>query len=294
MVSSLEYYKVFYYAVKMGSVTGAAKELCITQPAASQAIKQLEKSLGGNLFVRTSKGLRLTKEGNVLYSYIEKGYEMIMLGEERFKNLKDLDNGEIIIGASDMTLEFYLLPYLEKYHEKYPNIKIKVTNATTPETLDNLEEGKIDFGIITTPYNLDKNIDSIDVMKIKTIFIGGMEYIEYKDKVLGLDMINNMPLICLENNTSTRTASDIFFKKHDISVSPEFELATSDMIVQFVKRNLGIGMVVSGFAEKYINEGSIFKLDFEEEMDDRNISIVRYEGNHITNAAQKLLDMLIS
>jgi DNA-binding transcriptional LysR family regulator len=294
MQVNLEYYRVFYHAAKFKSITLAAKELCISQPAASQAIKHLENALGGSLFFRTSKGLKLTKEGIVLFSYVEKGYDTIKLGEERFKNLLNLDLGEIIIGASDMTLQFYLLPYLEKYHEKYPGIKIKVTNATTPETLLNLEEGKIDFGIITTPFNMNKNINSIDVMKIKTIFIGGMEYKNYKGKKLKLQTIKDMPLICLEKNTSTRMASDLFLKKHNITIFPEFELATSDMIVQFVKRNLGIGMVASGFAQKYIEEGSVFELHFEEEMEERNISIVSHQNNHISSAGEELLSMLIS
>ncbi len=294
MTTSLEYYKVFYYAVKSGSISGAAKELCISQPAASQAVKQLENALGGSLFVRTSKGLKLTKEGEVLYSYIEKGYESILLGEEKFKNLLDLDAGEIIIGASDMTLQFYLLPYLEKYHEEYPNIKIRVTNAPTPETLRNLNDGKIDFGIVTTPFSREKDLERIDVKKVRTIFVGGSEYQEYKGKVIALSELNNMPLICLEKNTSTRKAADSFFEENKLKQEPDFELATSDMIVQFAIRNLGIGMVAEDFAKEHIKNGSLFELELEKKMEERTISIVISEKNHISNAGRKLLDMLIT
>ncbi len=289
---NLEYYKVFYEVAGAGSVSGAAKVLCITQPAVSQAIKNLERELGGSLFIRTSKGLKLTKEGDVLYSYIKKGYEIIKLGEEKYKNMLNLDTGEIVIGASDMSLQFYLLPYLEKYHELYPNIKISVTNAPTPETLKNLEEGKIDFGIVSTPFKAGKDIRYMNVRKIKTIFIGGSEYEKYKGKELSIEDIQDMPLICLEKNTSTRRAIDKFFEEHNIKPEPEFELATSDIIVQFVIRNLGIGIVMEDFAKPYIESGTIFKLDFKEKMEERDMTVVVSKRNQLSTSCDRLLDMM--
>ena len=112
---STEYYKVFYYVGRLGSITAAAEALCISQPAASQAIKQLEKALNTKLFLRTQKGVRLTTEGKLLYPYVERGMENLMDGEEMLKRLVDMDMGEVRIGASDMTLQFYLLPYLETF-----------------------------------------------------------------------------------------------------------------------------------------------------------------------------------
>jgi DNA-binding transcriptional LysR family regulator len=109
MTVNLEYYRIFYYTAKHKSITLAANELFISQPAVSQAIKQLENSIGGKLFFRTPKGVKLTSEGEILYRYISKGYEQIILGENKFKELLALETGEIRIGASDMTLQFYLL-----------------------------------------------------------------------------------------------------------------------------------------------------------------------------------------
>ena len=146
---SLEVYRVFYTVAKCRSITLAANELAISQPAVSQSVKQLEESLETKLFTRTSKGVRLTAEGELLYSYVSKGYEQIVLGEQKLMEMKNLELGEIRIGASDMTLQFFLLPYLEQFHERFPNIKVKVTNAPTPETLSNLEEGRIDFGVVS-------------------------------------------------------------------------------------------------------------------------------------------------
>ena len=137
---SLEYYRIFYYIGKCGSITAAAQELSLSQPAVSQGLKQLEEAAGTTLFIRTPKGVCFTSEGEALYSYVAHGYEAIRQGEKQLKQLLNLETGEIHIGASDMTLKYYLLPYLEWFHSAYPDIKITVSNAPTPETLEYLRE----------------------------------------------------------------------------------------------------------------------------------------------------------
>ena len=173
---NLEYYRVFYQAAVAGSITLAAEQLCISQPAVSQAVRHLEGELGTKLFLRTPKGVRLTREGEMLYVYVKRGIESIRDGEEMLKQLKCLDTGVIRIGASDMTLQFYLLPYLEQFHEQYPKIKVMVSNGPTPETIDALENGGIDFGIVSTPFDERNGLCSTPVKEIENIFIAGNRF----------------------------------------------------------------------------------------------------------------------
>ena len=229
MISNMEYYKVFYYVGKLSSITEAAKELNISQPAVSQSIHQLEKSLDCTLFQRTARGMKLTSEGNLLYRYVKRGYEQIDLGQQRLGQLLHLDAGEVRIGASDMTLRFFLLPYLEKFHELYPGIKVSVTNGPTPETLQYLSDDRIDFGVVSTP---------------------------------------------LEGRTSTRDYIEAFLAKENVEIHPEFELATSDMIVQFALRNLGVGCVVKDFAKEYLDSGILFELRFNKMIPKRQMCVV--------------------
>ncbi len=292
MVNNLEYYKVFYYVARYGSLTQAATHLSVSQPAVSQSLKQLEEALSVKLFVRASKGIDLTPEGKVLFSYVKRGYEQIEEGERQLAGMLDLEYGELRIGASDMTLRFYLLPFLEKYHEKYPNIKVNVTNAPTPETLRLLKERKIDFGVITTPFAI---LDEISVMPVKEIadcFVAGKKFAQYQDKMLTFKQIENMPIISLEKNTSTRKYMDEFLAERKVKMQPEFELATSDMIVQFALRNLGIGCVMKEFAKDYLEEGEVFELQFEEEIPKRQICVVKENKVPISKAAQRIISML--
>ena len=290
---NMEYYKIFYYVAGCQSITRAAAELCISQPAVSQAIKQLERSLGTELFIRSAKGVRLTNEGQVLFTYVKNGYEQITLGEEKLQEMLDMKTGEIRIGASDMTLQFYLLPYLRKYHRLYPDIKVTVTNAPTPQTLEHLQAGRIDFGIVSSPFEQEKHLRIMPAKEIQDVFVAGSRFWNYKSQMLRYEELMKLPIICLERNTSTRRYVDAFLAENQVKLSPEFELATSDMIVQFAVQNLGIGCVVQDFAKRYLDAEELFVLQFDKQIPKRQICVVSDERLPLSLAAGKLMELLM-
>ncbi len=292
MVNNLEYYKVFYYVAKCGSLTQAASELAVSQPAVSQAMKQLEEALNTKLFTRIAKGVLLTKEGETLFSYVKEAIGQLEAGERKLTEMLDLEYGELRIGASDMTLRFYLLPLLERYHREYPHIKVSVTNAPTPETLQLLKEKKIDFGVVSLPIKQSSEFDCYVVKEIEDCFVAGERFAEYKDKVLDLAELEHLPIISLEKGTSTRNYMDKFLRENNVELFPEFELATSDMIVQFAARNLGVGSVMREFADEYLNAGRLFRLRFKKEIPKREICVVTENYASMSKAAQRMLTMI--
>ncbi|MCM1190822.1 MAG: LysR family transcriptional regulator [Butyrivibrio sp.] len=292
MISNLEYYKVFYYTAKCGSVTGAAALLSISQPAVSQSVRQLEKNLGVPLFSRASRGVKLTDEGALLYSYVLKGYEQIEMGVEKVRQMRNLELGEVRIGASDMTLKFYLLPFLEKFHERYPDIKVYVTNGPTPETLKALRDGRIDFGAVSTPFEAWDDLMSVPVREIEDVFVAGRRFLPYKNRMLDFKELEKLPMIFLENNTSSRSYMDDFLRENGVVLQPEFELATSDMIVQFALRNLGVGCVVREFAREALESGLLFELRFNKLIPKRSFCVVRSRKAVLPGAAGKLLEIM--
>jgi len=293
MLNNLEYYKNFYYVGTCKSFTSAAEQLCISQPAISQSIRQLENKLNCKLFVRNSKGVSLTNEGEVLYQCVKEGMEAFEKGEALLQKYKDFDSGEIRIGASDMTLQFFLLPYLEQFHEEYPNIKIKVTNAPTPETLENLATGKIDFGVVSSPFPIKDPFVVEEVMEIQDTFVVGSQMKELAEKEASLELLEQVPVICLEPNSSTRQYLDSFLLEHGVTLVPEFELATSDMIVQFALRNLGIGCVMKEFARSEIEKGELFEINFKQSIPPRHFSVVYNNGGMISLVSKKMLEMIL-
>lgn len=289
---NFEYYKVFYFVASTGSMTKASEILCLTQPAVSQSIRQLEKSIGTALFVRRSKGMELTTEGKVLFDYVKEGYEQIISGEAKVREMLGLTDGTIRIGASDMTLQFYLLPYLEKFHSEYPGINVSVTNAPTPSTIDHLKAGRIDFGVVSTPFSDIEGLDIYNGRKINDIFVAGSKFEELKGRKLSYKELLEYPIICLEQNTSTRHYIDSFLVDNGVKLEPEFELSTSSIVVQFAVRNLGIGCVVQDFAEEELKSGKLFKLEFDKEIPAREICVISNKKNPASKAAEALLELL--
>ena len=267
---NLEYYKIFYYVGKQKSITLAAEELAISQPAVSQAVRHLEEALGSPLFVRTSKGVRLTTEGEVLYSYIKRGYETIRLGEKKFLEMLDLEEGELCIGASDMTLQFYLLEYLERFHE----------------------EGMIDFGVISTPIQKRMDFKFRKVRDIQDVFVAGKKFEYLAERQLSYKDLETLPVMCLEGNTSTRAYVEGFLRENGVHLQPEFELATSDMLIRFAMRGFGIAGVAEDFVLEAMEKGEIFRLHFDREIPKRHFCIVTDEKVPMTAAARRFLDLL--
>ncbi len=323
LMNNLELYKTFYYVAKAGSITAAAQQLSLTQPAVSQSMKQLEAQLNVSLFQRTAKGIRLTKEGEILFPYAESCCESIRQGEQKLKELMNLDLGEIRIGASDMTLKFYLLPFLEQFHRRYPKIKVIVSNSPTPETLTALSENRIDLGVVSSPLpaqfqvntafdisdtpdqlSSHRNITSASsnlilsngfvahkVREIQDIFVAASRFWELKNKQLSYEMLEQLPVICLEKNTSTRKYMDTFLAQNHVALAPEFELSTSDMIVQFALRNLGIGCVMKDFALEALESGELFELCFTPVMPPRSFYLIHRETNALAPAARKFITL---
>lgn len=292
MSINLEYYKVFYYVAQLGSITLAAEKLCISQPAVSQAVRQLEQALDSQLFLRTSKGVRLTREGEFIYDYVKTGLDNIWHGENMLNRMKGLETGEVRIGASDMTLQFYLLPYLEKFHELHPGIKVTVSNGPTSETLRFLYEGKIDFGVVSTPFEARPEVISTPVKEIENVFVAGDKFRYLEGKKLRYEDLKELPCIFLEKNTSTRAFMDQFLAERGVELEPEFELSTSDMIVQFAMRNLGIGCVMSGFAKVELERGNLIELKFREEMPKRHFTIITDKKTPVSPAGRGLLQLM--
>ncbi len=289
---SLEYYKCFYYAARHGSISQAAETLSVTQPAVSQAIRALETAFGTRLFVRTGKGVRLTQAGEVLYDYVQRGYEEILSGERRVLQMLNMETGEIRIGASDMTLQYFLLPYLQTFHEQYPGIRLTVTNGPTPETMRYLDEGKIDFGLVTAPLSARKGVNSRTVRSVQDVFVAGERFRSLQGRSLKWTDLRELPIVCLEKYSSTRVYVDEFLQNRGVSIHPEIELATSNMIVQFARKNLGIACVVRDFAEEYLNSGELFELQFETGIPERAMELVVSERLPLSSAAERFLELL--
>ncbi|MCK4258869.1 MAG: LysR family transcriptional regulator [Halanaerobiales bacterium] len=290
MSVNLEWYKVFYHAAKMRSFSKAAEELFISQPAVSQVIKQLEEELDCQLFLRIPRGVKLTREGELLFKYVEQAYNLIRTAEKKICDINNLVSGEIKIGASDTLSKYYLLPYLEEFHQSYPEVKIQVTNRTTPETIKLLRTGNVDLGIVNLPLEDDHLIIKKGIT-IQDCFVADKKYKKLAESEILIRDLINYPILLLEQGTNTRKFIDTYAAKHGLILTPEIELGSIDVLVQFAKIGLGISYVVKNFVKEELESNHLYEIKLKEQIPERSIGIITYKDIPLSKAAEKFISL---
>jgi len=288
----LEQYKVFYTAAISGSFSDAAKQLYITQSAVSQHIRSLEDELGVLLFARGRKGAKLTAQGELLFSYAKRAIEELEDAENLFARMKTLDEGSLRIGAGDTLTRYFLLDKLSQFHHTYPGIKIEIVNRVTGETLSKLKAGKVDVAFINLPVDKNKQsgIEIREISKLHDIFIAGNKYSYLSEKTLDMSTVASLPLVMLESKSNTRKTTNDFFNSHGITLNPEFELGSHDLLFDFARKNLGIACITEEFMSASDNN-DIFKLKTDFEIPARSIGICTLKNVAPTPAVIKLIEM---
>ncbi len=288
----LEQYKVFCSVATSGSFSEAAKQLYITQSAVSQQIRSLEEEMGVLLFIRGRKGAKLTSQGELLFGYTKRAMEELKNAEELFLRMKSLDEGSLRIGAGDTLTRYFLLDTLSQFHHTYPGIKIEIINRVTSETLSKLKAGKVDVAFVNLPIekNLQNGIEIREISKLHDVFIAGNRYSYLSEKVLSLSDVASLPLVMLEPKSNTRKTTNDFFNSHGITLNPEFELGSHDLLFDFARKNLGIACITEEFMTSY-DSNDIFKLKTDFEIPSRSIGICTLENVSPTPAVIKLIEM---
>ena len=240
-----ELYKVFYYVAISLSFSDASKQLFISQSAVSQSVKVLEKKLGITLFIRSTKRVQLTPEGETLLRHIEPAMNLIKRGEAQIMEASNLGGGQLRIGASDTICRYYLVPFLNKFHKTYPNVHIKVTNQTSTKCVDLLEMGQVDLIVTNYPNSRLSHGDHIrTIHSFRDCFIASStHYTELMDKKLHLKDLLDYPIMMLDRKSTTSEFLHHLFQQHQLDLVPEIELGSNDLLIDLARIGLGIAFV---------------------------------------------------
>lgn len=290
---NLELYRVFYTVAKCGSLTKAAEELYISQPAVSQAIKQLENQLGGQLFNRTHKGMELSETGGKqIFEMVEKALKLFDDAESKYTELKDTATGVVRICASDTVSTHFLLPYLKEYHEKYPDVNLILQNGTSSETIEHLKLGKGDLGFVNLPID-DKDVNlSNTVMQLHDVFVASEKFSELFNGTVDLRRLQDYPLLMLDLSSSTRQAIANFAHSHGIHLHPEIELTSLELMISLAQNGIGIACVPREFVKKQLDEKKLFEIKTNPSLPARAIGLVLPKQETITFAVKEFLKLI--
>lgn len=239
-----ELYKVFYYVASSLSFSEASKALYISQSAVSQSIKTLEKKLGQPLFYRTTKKVSLTPAGELLMKHIEPAINLIRRGEETLSDDVAMQFGQLHIGASDTICRYFLVPYLEQFHKAYPQVPIRITNATSFGCVELLEQGNVDLILVNYPNaSLSPSCITQSVAEFRDVFIGNPNFFSFPDKPMTLKQVSEYPLLMLDRKSTTSDYLHKLFLKHQLELVPDVRLSSNDLLIDLSRIGLGISFV---------------------------------------------------
>lgn len=284
-----ELYKVFYYVAISLSFSEASKQLYISQSAVSQSIKVLEKKLNQPLFVRSTKKVQLTPEGEILLRHIEPAMNLIKRGEAQILEANSLGGGQLRIGASDTICRYFLVPYLHKFHKEYPNVHIKVTNQTSIKCVDLLETGQVDLIFTNYPNSYLSNVFSIKKIKeFQDVFLANQQFFDLQKEKLSLKQLAGYPILMLDKQSTTSEFLHRLFQQHHLDLVPEIELSSNDLLIDLASIGLGIAFIPDYCLPHKSKD--LFIVETKEVLPKRELVIAYNERIPITRAAQEFLN----
>ena len=241
---NFELYKVFYYVATSLSFSEASKKLFISQSAVSQSIKTLEQKLGQPLFIRSTKKVQLTPAGSLLLKHIEPAISLISRGESQLLDSGTLGLGQLHIGASDTICRYLLVPYLNEFHKLFPNVPIKVTNATSIKCVELLDQRKVDLIVTNFPNShLNHSYIQKKICNFSDVFVANPNYFDYKGMEIPFEELKQDPILMLDRNSTTSEFLHNLFLQHQLELVPEVELSSNDLLIDLAKIGLGIAFV---------------------------------------------------
>lgn len=282
-----ELYKVFYYVANTLSFSEASKHLFISQSAVSQSIKALEKKLGQTLFIRSTKKVTLTSEGEILLRHIEPAINLIQRGEAQISESYST-GGQIKIAASDTICRYFLVPYLKRFHEEFPNAHIKVINGTSIKCAELLETGQVDLIVTNYPNSYLSNQSSLKIIKeYQDVFIANSSYSELAGKTLSFKELLEYPILMLDKQSTTSEFLHDFFPKYQLDLVPEIELSSNDLLIDLAEIGLGIAVIPDFMLNK--RGENVFVINTEEKLPSRQLAVGYHSQLPFSKSVQEFL-----
>lgn len=289
---NFELYRIFYEVATCGNITKASQKLMISQPAVTKHIKTLEGQLGGELFIRTKRGVILTDNGKEIYNYIKQGMNCFEMAEKQISNLKRLETGVVRVGVSTTLARLYLLKYLDLFHKKYPNIAIQIFTDPSVILREKLKDGSLDILIAKEDIHEDNELHIHRLGELHHCFVAGDNYKELKNKTISFEELNQYPILLPKSPSTSRDILERYCKKYNITIDSKLEIASSNLLEELSKIGLGIGFVTEEFAQKEIDEGHLFKLHTEHEIPPVGFALITLDHSFHSFGANELIEMM--
>ena len=228
--------KVFHTVAKRLNFTKAADELCITQPAVSKHIREIENHFQLKLFDRNGTKIKLTEAGEIMLQYTNQIFTLYGNLEFELNSLNERHNGKLRIGASTTIAQYVLPPLLADFHKRFSDIEVTLTINNTEQIEQALQNKDIDFGIIEGQ-SKNSSFKYTEFIKDEIVLVANSNHPLAKKDTIELDELLKTPLLIREPGSGTLEVIAHALKPLNIKISQlqtEMQLGSTESIKSYL------------------------------------------------------------
>ncbi len=289
---NLYHLKTFYFTAKYKSLTKAAEFLCITQPAVTKQIKQLQSHYNLKFLDIIGKKVILTDAGLNLYTIAERIFDMESQAEEAIKDFQEYNKGKISILASE-SFGSYHIPYIIRdFKQTRPEISISIQTATNKDIIESISELKEDIGFISAPVQNPK-ISVHEILEDEIVLVASPNYKFTDTKELNLMDLEGQEIIMHEQGSVIRKVVDAFLKKNKINMSMKYEISNSEAIKKLVENNMGMAFLTKSIVHKEIKSGELIAIPVPDKNFRRKYYMIYHSEKYFSKPLKDFRDLIM-
>lgn len=289
---TLRQLKVFAAVARLRSYTRAAEELCLTQPAVSMQVKQLENQLDVKLFEQLGKKIYLTEAGEEVHHYSRTISNQVDELEMVLANLKGLEQGKLKISVA--TTANYFAPHLlGAFCQDHPGITIVLDVTNRLSLIKQLADNEVDLVIMGRP-PAEVEVEAWNFMDNPLEIIAPPNHPLAAKSGIPLRLMEDETFLVRERGSGTRSAMEGFFQQHQIAISTGMEVSSDEAIKQSVQAGLGLGLMSREAIQMELTLGKLVVLDVKRLPIMRHWHVMHRKGKRLSVVAQAFKEFLLS
>ena len=295
---NLNHLAVFHAVAEAGGVSRGAERLCVSQPAVSKQVRELEAALGLKLFDRLPRGVRLTQAGEVLAGYARRLFAVEADAERAIAELKGLSQGSLRVGAS-LTIGGYLLPeILGAFRKLYPGIDLELEIANTQVIQQKLRENALDVALTEGFVEIGEAKNELDDLEAEIFHWDELVAVVppghrlLKEKGLTAAQFCAEPFLMRETGSGTREVVERALAQQKVVVHPTMSLGSTEAIKRAVSAGLGVAIISRLALSTELAAGLLQVVAISNLRIERPLHIVRLRGKSESEAARAFFKLL--
>jgi LysR family transcriptional regulator, low CO2-responsive transcriptional regulator len=288
---NLHHLRIFYNVARRMSLTKAAEDLCITQPAVTNQVRAFEEQIGMKLFVRKPGRILLTEEGKILYEYAKRFFDLEIEIERVTNDLKGLRAGTVSLGALRMYSPTFLHLLINHFHRLYPNLMVKVSEAGSLDLIESLLDFRNEV-VLCLKVEENPDVSFIPFCREELVVVLPVGHRLAKKREVSIRALAEEKVILRRKGSASRYLVTQLFEKSKISPQILTEADNTELIKNMIYRGEGISFLARIAVSKEVDEGRVAAVPLEGNPIPLVIHIAYLKDHVLSPSAEVLLNVL--